>query len=47
MGLRIARMGESNEKMSVDEIAGRLQACAFNETSAPKLGTEGTGGYQL
>jgi len=37
IGLRVARIRESNEKMSVDEIAGRLQTCAFNETSVPGL----------
>lgn len=47
MGLRIARIRESNEKMSVDEIAGRLQTCAFDETSVPKLGTEGAGGISV
>ena len=37
------------EKMSVsvNEIAGRLQTCAFDEMSAPKLGSEGQRGYQL
>lgn len=38
---------ESDEKMSVDEIAGRLQTCAFNETSVPKLGTDCTGGISV
>jgi hypothetical protein len=41
------RAYESSEKMNVDEIAGRLQTCAFNETSVPKLGMECTGGCQL
>lgn len=47
MRFRIVRIRESNEKMSVDEVADRLQTCAFNETSVPKLGTEWTEGYQL
>lgn len=47
MRLRIARIRESNEKMRVDEIADRLQTCAFNETSVPKLGTEWTGGISV
>lgn len=42
-GLRIVRIRESSEKMSVDGIASSLQTCAFDETSVPKLGSEGQG----